>query len=69
MDTVIVTAGVSALQPLLAVAGVETDGPTFTPAHASRGGIQGALVATAAVTKGNYVGPLVAAITLVWLVR
>lgn len=66
VDTVIVAAGVSALQPLMAVAGVEADGSTkFTPAQATKDGIQEAVDITNAATRGNYVGPLVAAITFV----
>lgn len=65
VDTVIVAAGVSALQPLMAVAGVEAHGSTFTPAKADKAGIQKAVDVTAAATRGNYVGPLVSAITFV----
>ena len=65
VDTVIVAAGVSALQPLMAVAGVQAVGSKFMPAQASKEGIQEAVDITTAATKGNYVGPLVSAITFV----
>ncbi|KAF9463107.1 hypothetical protein BDZ94DRAFT_1218598 [Collybia nuda] len=65
IDTMIVAAGVSALQPLMAVAGVEVKGTTFTPAQSTKEGIKAAVAVTAAATRGNYVGPLVAAITFI----
>lgn len=65
VDTVIVAAGVSALQPLMAVAGVTTDGFKFTPPQASKAGIENAVHTTAAATRGNYIGPLVAALTFI----
>ncbi|KAF8055616.1 hypothetical protein FPV67DRAFT_1596678 [Lyophyllum atratum] len=67
VDTVIVAAGVSALQPLMAVAGVESHskGSKFVPAKATRVGIHQAVDVAAAATRGNYVGPLVAAITFI----
>ncbi|KAF5376862.1 hypothetical protein D9615_007287 [Tricholomella constricta] len=67
VDTVIVAAGVSALQPLMAIAGLEahSNGSKFTPSKASKEGIQKAVDITAAATRGNYVGPLIAAITFI----
>ncbi|KAG5649491.1 hypothetical protein H0H81_003486 [Sphagnurus paluster] len=67
VDTVIVAAGVSALQPLLAVAGLEAsaNGSKFTPSQATTKGIQNAVDVSAAATRGNYVGPLVAAVTFI----
>lgn len=65
VDTVIIAAGVSALQPLMAVAGLEGQGGTLVPCEASRDGIQRAVDVTAAATRGNYVGPLISAIALV----
>lgn len=70
LDTLIVTAGVSALQPLMVVAGVKAEGKTFDPPQASVVGIQHTVDVAAAAITGNYVGPLVAAITFVrkfWL--
>jgi hypothetical protein len=65
VDTLIVAAGVSALQPLMSVAGVEVHGKEFTPTQPTKDGIKKAVEITAAATRGNYVGPLVAAITFV----
>jgi len=65
VDTVIVAAGVSTLQPLMAVAGVEAVGSKFTFRQATKEGIQQAVDITTSATRGNYVGPLVAAITFV----
>ena len=65
LDTVVVAAGVSALQPLMAVAGVEIADGGFTPEEASREGIKRATEVAAAATRGNYVGPLIAAVTFV----
>lgn len=60
-------AGVSALQPLMAVAGVETNGSKFTPEQATKEGIREAVEITSAAISGNYVGPLVSAIAFVCL--
>ena len=65
LDTIVVAAGVSALQPLMAVAGVETVDGGFTPEEASREGIKRVTEVVAAATTGNYVGPLIAAVTFV----
>ncbi|GLB36820.1 putative oxidation-reduction process [Lyophyllum shimeji] len=67
VDTVIVAAGVSALQPLMAVAGLEahSKGSKFVPPKATKTGIQRAVDVSVAATRGNYVGPLVAAITFI----
>jgi NAD(P)-dependent dehydrogenase (short-subunit alcohol dehydrogenase family) len=61
VDTVIVVAGVSALRPLMSVAGVDNVKRDF----ATREGLQYAADVTALAIKGNYVGPLLAAITFV----
>ncbi|KAG6840332.1 hypothetical protein C0991_007414 [Blastosporella zonata] len=66
VDTVVVAAGVSALQPLMAVAGVEAvAGDSFSPSQASAEGIQRAVSISEAATRGNYTGPLIAAITFI----
>ena len=65
LDTLIVTAGVSALQPLMAVAGVETEGPDSTLGQASAEGIQYTVDVATKATAGNYFGPLIAAVTFV----
>lgn len=51
----------------MAVAGVEanSDGTSFTPSQASIDGIKRALDISAAATRGNYTGPLIAALTFV----
>ncbi|KII86262.1 hypothetical protein PLICRDRAFT_177834 [Plicaturopsis crispa FD-325 SS-3] len=65
LDTLIVAAGVSALQPVMAVAGVLTDGRTFMPSEASSSGIQKTVDVALAATTGNYIGPLVSAVTFI----
>lgn len=69
-DTLIVAAGVSALKPLLSVAGLEStrvrgQPEEFNPPQADGEAIQKVIDVTAAATKGNYVGPLIAAVTFV----
>jgi len=64
LDTLVVAAGVSALQPLLAIAGVETERNTELEMTTTEG-IQNTVEVAAAATRGNYVGPLVAAVTFV----
>jgi hypothetical protein len=64
LDTLFVVAGVSALQPLLAIAGVEAEKKTELE-MTTREGIQNTVEVAAAATRGNYVGPLVAAVTFV----
>ncbi|PPR06550.1 hypothetical protein CVT26_000728 [Gymnopilus dilepis] len=64
LDTLVVSAGVSALQPLMAVAGVEVKrGETMQ--EASQEGIQRAAEIAGAAVQGNYIGPLVAAVSFV----
>ncbi|KAF8654630.1 hypothetical protein AX16_003511 [Volvariella volvacea WC 439] len=65
VDTMIVAAGVSALRPLLSVAGVEVAGNTFSPSEASKEGIQHTVDVANAALKGNYIGPLVSAVTFI----
>lgn len=62
LDTLAVVAGVSALQPLMVLAGVED-----VTSSASAVGIQHMVDIAAAATTGNYTGPLVAAGTFVRL--
>jgi hypothetical protein len=61
-DTLVVAAGVSALQPLMAIAGVDTDSDHT---QATKEGIQHVADVAAAATRGNYVGPLISAVTFV----
>ncbi|KAG6887147.1 hypothetical protein C0995_001030 [Termitomyces sp. Mi166 len=67
VDTLIVAAGVSALQPLMAVAGVEADpgGTSFTPSQTSTEGIKRTVEISAAATRGNYIGPLISVVTFI----
>ena len=58
-DTLVVAAGVSALQPLMTIAGVDTI------EQATKEGIQRVADVAAAATRGNYVGPLISAVTFV----
>ncbi|KDR70064.1 hypothetical protein GALMADRAFT_255450 [Galerina marginata CBS 339.88] len=64
LDTLVVAAGVSALQPLMAIAGVEAE--RGTKLHdATNEGIQRTATVAAAAVQGNYVGPLIAAVTFI----
>ncbi|TFK48060.1 NAD(P)-binding protein [Heliocybe sulcata] len=69
LDTLVVAAGVSALKPLMEVAGVEKKGKIFSPPQAYETGLQKAVEIANAAMKGNYVGPLVAASTTVEALR
>ncbi|KAF4623421.1 hypothetical protein D9613_001376 [Agrocybe pediades] len=64
LDTLVVAAGVSALQPLLAVAGVEAERGVDLRVTSKEGIEKAAKVAGAAV-QGNYIGPLIAAVTFI----
>lgn len=64
-DTLILTAGVSALQPLMSVAGVDMSAPDIVGSQASPEGIQHAVNAATAAVNGNFIGPYIAAITFV----
>ncbi|KAI0671540.1 NAD-P-binding protein [Trametes maxima] len=65
LDTLVVSAGVSALRPLLEVAGVEQHNGKFHPPRTDATGVQRAVSAAAAAIQGNYIGPLVCAVTLI----
>ncbi|KZT24402.1 NAD(P)-binding protein [Neolentinus lepideus HHB14362 ss-1] len=65
LDTLVVAAGVSALKPLMEVAGVEKKGKLYTPPQADETALQKTVEVTAAAMKGNYIGPLVAAVSLI----
>ena len=65
LDTLTVVAGVSALRPLLATAGVErTDSGTANP-DAKLSGIQESINIAKAACNGNFIGPLNAAVSFV----
>jgi hypothetical protein len=57
---VIVTAGVSALQPLLSVANLKHDSD-----HVELDGVQRVADVTKTAMNSNYMGPMVAAVTFV----
>ncbi|KAH6884311.1 hypothetical protein BKA70DRAFT_1410946 [Coprinopsis sp. MPI-PUGE-AT-0042] len=61
IDTLIVAAGVSALQPLLAIAGYESGATQLTSAE----GIHKVKNVAIKAIEGNYLGPLVAAVTFI----
>ncbi|EFI28555.1 hypothetical protein CC1G_13577 [Coprinopsis cinerea okayama7 len=65
LDTLIVAAGVSALQPLLAIAGADVRGSELTSTHTTTEGIQRTRSVALAALNGNYIGPLVAAVTFI----
>ncbi|KAL0950603.1 hypothetical protein HGRIS_007395 [Hohenbuehelia grisea] len=66
IDTLVVAAGVSALKPLMNVAGVENPKPgQFQPSHASAESIQEAADIANLASHSNYIGPLVAVLTFV----
>ncbi|KAJ6505396.1 hypothetical protein C8R45DRAFT_817551 [Mycena sanguinolenta] len=62
IDTMIVAAGVSALLPLMEITGVKSG-------NADREGIQRVVDVVGRATRGNYIGPLVSAVTFVPLLE
>ncbi|KAF7367842.1 Dehydrogenase/reductase SDR family member 7B [Mycena sanguinolenta] len=62
IDTMIVAAGVSALLPLMEITGVKSG-------NADKEGIQRVVDVVGRASRGNYVGPLVAAVTFVPLLE
>ncbi|KAI0833265.1 NAD-P-binding protein [Trametes gibbosa] len=65
LDTLIVSAGVSALHPLLEVAGLEQRDGVFYPPRTNAEGIKRAVSVATAAVQGNYLGPLVSAVTFI----
>ncbi|KAJ7769902.1 hypothetical protein B0H16DRAFT_235541 [Mycena metata] len=65
LDTLIVAAGVSALRPLMEVAGA----PTSESGSVGKDAIQHVVDVTGSATRGNYIGPLVAAVTFIPLLQ
>ena len=65
LDTLILTAGVSALQPLMSVAGVDMSAPDIFGSQARPEGVQHAVNAATAAVNGNFIGPYIAAIAFV----
>ncbi|EIW86126.1 NAD(P)-binding protein [Coniophora puteana RWD-64-598 SS2] len=65
LDTVIITAGVSALRPMMSNAGVEMD-PRHPPkSQATAEGLTHAISVSNAAITGNFTGPLVSALSLI----
>ena len=65
LDTLVVSAGVSAVRPLLAIAGADVPGRTLNASQTTVEGIQNTSRVALAAIQGNYIGPLVAATTFV----
>ena len=65
VDTVIVSAGVSAIQPLLSLAGLENPRSRTSTAQASAENIHHVVDVVSTVSKINFIGPLVAAVAFV----
>lgn len=65
LDTLVVCAGVSALRPLLELAGLESKDGKVSPPQASTEGVQHTVDVAHAAIRGNYIGPLVCAVTFV----
>ncbi|KAF9036905.1 NAD(P)-binding protein [Hymenopellis radicata] len=64
-DTLILSAGVSALQPILGVAGIDNPDTATVLPDVDKEGIRKALAATEAATRVNYYGPLIVAVTFI----
>ncbi|KAF8883827.1 hypothetical protein BD779DRAFT_1626118 [Infundibulicybe gibba] len=69
LDTLVVVAGVSALQPLMAIAGLVMQEGGFEPAEATENGIRKVLHSAELATRGNLNGPLISAVTLIPLLK
>ncbi|KAJ7152854.1 hypothetical protein C8R46DRAFT_477606 [Mycena filopes] len=65
LDTIIVAAGVSGLRPLMEVAGAAHS----RPANIEKDAIQHVVNIAGVATRGNYVGPLVTALTFIPLLQ
>jgi len=65
IDTLVVNAGVSALRPLLEVAGVHRSGGLFIPQEADAAGLSCLREVVLAAATGNYIGPILAAAAFV----
>ena len=65
LDTLAVVAGVSALRPLLATAGVERPEHNGEFVDADVSGIKESISIATAACNGNFIGPLAAAVTFV----
>ncbi|OJA19699.1 hypothetical protein AZE42_08388 [Rhizopogon vesiculosus] len=65
IDTVIITAGVSTLQPLMSVAGVTPSKDSPSLPHATADAINYAVGVAKAALDGNFFGPYIAAIAFI----
>ncbi|KAK0195171.1 hypothetical protein F5146DRAFT_1024459 [Armillaria mellea] len=65
LDTVILSAGVSALQPIMSVAGIENQENATTLRDIDSEGVNRVVSITEAAIRGNYVGPMVVAVTFI----
>lgn len=65
IDTLIITAGVSALQPLMTVAGVTASKDGLSLPHATAEATNHAVSVAKTAINGNFLGPYIAAITFI----
>ncbi|KAH8992166.1 hypothetical protein EDB83DRAFT_2277190 [Lactarius deliciosus] len=65
LDTLVVSAGVSALRPVLEIAGVSG----VSAAQPSADGVQRVADVALAAIKGNYIGPLLSVVTMIPLMK
>ncbi|KAH8978392.1 hypothetical protein EDB92DRAFT_1790224 [Lactarius akahatsu] len=65
LDTLVVSAGVSALRPVLEIAGVSR----VSAAQPSADGVQRVADVALAAIKGNYIGPLLSVVTMIPLMK
>lgn len=65
LDTVIVSAGVSAIQPLMSLAGLKEPRSTTSTTQVSASDMQRAVDTVFKAVNGNFTGPLVAALAFV----
>ncbi|KAF8988092.1 hypothetical protein BDQ17DRAFT_1374374 [Cyathus striatus] len=66
LDTLVVAAGVSSLRPLMAVACVDDDGHNGVVApQATQEGLQTTVNVAEAALRGNFIGPLVSAVSFI----
>ncbi len=65
LDTVILSAGVSALQPIMSVAGIENQENATMLRDIDSEGVNRVVSITEAAVRGNFVGPMVVAVTFV----
>ncbi|KAN0136346.1 hypothetical protein V8E53_005714 [Lactarius tabidus] len=66
LDTLVISAGVSALRPVLEIAGV---GDVSAATQPSVDGVQRVADVALAAIKGNYVGPLLSVVTMIPLMK